>query len=88
MSRSTRVCLTLSADYKPAIIRLVTARMVELRVTQAQLARRMNVTQAYVSQMLLGKDAINMHALTRIAGALDADVLISLTPHISKEATS
>lgn len=83
--RRSRVPARLSGDAtdRGELARLVWSRMLELRLTQGDLAQRLGVTPVYVSRLLHGRDGIGLHALTRIAGALDGQVVVTLAPRLA-----
>lgn len=80
--RRSRVPARLSGNPsdRSEIARLVWSRMLELRMSQGDLAERLGCTPVYVSRVLLGKDGLGLHALVKIAGALDSEVMVLLAP--------
>lgn len=61
---------TLTAEAAELIARL----MAEQKVTKADLARRLNKSRAWVTQMLSGKANLTVRTLAEVAHALDAEV--------------
>lgn len=55
-------------------------RMVEKNMTQRELARRLGVSDAYISKILKGHPNITLKTLVKLAIALDLDVKIYLEP--------
>jgi len=52
----------------------VVRRMAELRVTRAELARRLGTTRAHVTQLLRGDARLQLLTMVKVALALDAAV--------------
>ena len=69
-----------------AFLRAILLQMKALGLNQTALARRMNVSRAYVSKVLQGKD-VNFSFATalRFAEALGMDFLPSLIPAAPKD---
>lgn len=59
---------------------LVFQMLLDSGVTQAELARRMNVSAASVNQMLSGERNLTLRSLANIADALDQSIEISARP--------
>lgn len=64
---------------KSALRRNMTERMTELGISQAELARRMACSRAYISQLRSGQSTPGLDVVDKLAEALDttADALIS-----------
>jgi HTH-type transcriptional regulator/antitoxin HipB len=60
--------------------RAVRARRLELELSQAELARRASMTQSAVSRLEAGAAMPTITVLERLAKALDAELVVSLTP--------
>ena len=58
----------------------IVARLDDLGLTQAELATRMGVSAARVSQILRGADNLTLKSLVAVAAALDADLSLSMKP--------
>ena len=50
-------------------------KMEQLKITQKQLAERMNCSQQYISKILKGKENLSLETLTKIENALDIQIL-------------
>lgn len=53
----------------------MSSRMVELGLTQRNLAKKMNCTQQYVSKVLKGRENLSLETMCKIEDALDIKVL-------------
>ena len=58
-----------------AIATVMSSRMVELGLTQRNLAKKMNCTQQYVSKVLKGRENLSLETMCKIEDALDIKVL-------------
>jgi len=58
----------------------IASRMEQLCVSRAELARRMGVSRARVTQILAGNDNLTLKTLVLIASALDARVSVAFGP--------
>ena len=61
----------------------IVARLEELELTQAELAQRMGVSPARVSQILRGADNLTLKSLVAVAAALNADLQLAMKPRSS-----
>ncbi len=50
-------------------------KMKQLKITQKQLAEKMNCSQQYISKILKGKENLSLETLTKIENALDIQIL-------------
>ena len=50
-------------------------KMEQMKITQKQLAKRMNCSQQYISKILKGKENLSLETLTKIENALDIQIL-------------
>ena len=50
-------------------------KMEQMKITQKQLAERMNCSQQYISKILKGKENLSLETLTKIENALDIQIL-------------
>ena len=64
----------------------VDSMMVWNGVTKAELARRLSVSRAYVTQLLGGKPNMTLTTLAKIAIALDCEVQMTLRPTAQRNA--
>lgn len=46
-------------------------KMEQMKITQKQLAERMNCSQQYISKILKGKENLSLETLTKIENALE-----------------
>ena len=67
---------TLMAEASEVIARL----MAEQNVSKADLARRLNKSRAWVTQLLNGKANMTVHTLAEVVYALDAEVKLHAQP--------
>jgi transcriptional regulator with XRE-family HTH domain len=67
---------SLVAEAAEAIARL----MAEQNVSKADLARRLNTSRAWVTQLLSGKANITVRTLAEVLYALDAEVRLNTQP--------
>ena len=58
----------------------IVARMEELGMTQADLARQMGVSRARISQILRGNDNLTLKSIVAVAIGLDSRVDVQLKP--------
>ena len=58
----------------------IVARMGELGMTQADLARQMGVSRARISQILRGNDNLTLKSIVAVAIGLDSRVDVQLKP--------
>lgn len=68
-----------------AFLRAIFLRMKELGLNKSALARRMNVSRAYVSKVLSGDVNFSFATAIRFAHALQMDFIPMLTPRPKKE---
>jgi len=68
-----------------SFLRMILLRMKELGLNKSALARRMNVSRAYVSKVLSGDVNISFGTAIRFAHALQMDFVPMLTPHVEDE---
>jgi HTH-type transcriptional regulator/antitoxin HipB len=59
----------------------VRSRRLELGISQTELARRAGMTQSAVSRLEGGGAMPTVVVLERLAAALDAELVVSLSPH-------
>ena len=70
----------LAIEHLPfAATELIATRMAELNITKAELARRLNKSRAWVTQLLSGQTNMTLRTLADVAFALDTEV--HLTSH-------
>lgn len=50
-------------------------KMEQMKITQKQLAEKMNCSQQYISKILKGKENLSLETLTKIENALDIQIL-------------
>ncbi len=50
-------------------------KMEQMKISQKQLAERMNCSQQYISKILKGKENLSLETLTKIENALDIQIL-------------
>ena len=50
-------------------------KMEKMKISQKQLAERMNCSQQYISKILKGKENLSLETLTKIENALDIQIL-------------
>lgn len=50
-------------------------KMEQMKISQKQLAERMNCSQQYISKTLKGKENLSLETLTKIENALDIQIL-------------
>lgn len=50
-------------------------KMEQMKITQKQLAEKMNCSQQYISKILKGKENLSLETLTKIEKALDIQIL-------------
>lgn len=58
----------------------VHARLAQLHINQAELARRMQVSRPMVSRLLTGESNFQLRTLLRLADALDLELTVDLAP--------
>ena len=63
-------------------------KMEQMKITQKQLAERMNCSQQYISKILKGKENLSLETLTKIENALEGSKLISPLPFSQTHASS
>lgn len=63
-----------------AVGEAIAARMDELGLTRAELARKMSVSAPRVTQVLAGSDNLTLKTLVAVANALDASISFGLVP--------
>jgi len=68
---------------KLAIAELLVNRMEETNVSRTELARKMNVSRARVTQILAGYANLTVSTMTAAAAALDAKLYVELIPMAS-----
>jgi ribosome-binding protein aMBF1 (putative translation factor) len=59
----------------------IRTRRLELGLSQSQLARRAGMSQPVISRLEEGGSVPTLRVLDRLAAALDADLVVALTPH-------
>lgn len=59
----------------------VRTRRLELGISQTELARRAGMTQSAVSRLEAGGAVPTIVVLERLAAALDAELVVTLSPH-------
>jgi transcriptional regulator with XRE-family HTH domain len=59
----------------------IRTRRLELGLSQSQLARRAGMSQPVISRLEEGGGVPTLRVLDRLAAALDADLVVALTPH-------
>lgn len=62
----------------------ILARMEALGLTRTELAERMGVSRARVTQVLAGADNLTLKTLVAVANALDSAVAVKLEPATTK----
>ncbi len=65
----------------------IAARMQELEINQAELARRMGVSRARVTQILRGNDNLTLRTLVLLAHALQSRLVVGIEPADSDTST-
>jgi len=58
----------------------VHARLAQLHINQAELARRMQVSRPMVTKLLTGESNFQLRTLLRLADALDMELTVDLAP--------
>lgn len=58
----------------------VHARIQQLGITQAELARRMGVSRPMVTKLLTGESNFQLRTLLRLGDALDMDLMVDFVP--------
>ncbi|WP_346998641.1 helix-turn-helix domain-containing protein [Bacteroides cellulosilyticus] len=61
--------------YSQKIAMQMLDKMKQLKITQKQLAEKMNCSQQYISKILKGKENLSLETLTKIENALDIQIL-------------
>lgn len=61
--------------YSQKIAMQMLDKMEQMKITQKQLAERMNCSQQYISKILKGKENLSLETLTKIENALDIQIL-------------
>ncbi len=56
------------------------ARMDQLKVTNSQLAERLNVNPAFVTKLLRGKNNFTIETMVKLSRALDAELRVHMQP--------
>ena len=64
---------------------VIAGLMAEKNVSKADLARRLNKSRAWVTQLLSGKANMTIRTLAEVVHALDADVKITFSRRIGRE---
>lgn len=64
-----------------AIGKAVRERRLALGLSQAELAKRAGMTQPALSRLEAGATVPTIPVLQRLAGAMDAELVIGITPH-------
>jgi transcriptional regulator with XRE-family HTH domain len=64
----------------------IVERMDALGLTRTELAERMSVSRARVTQVLTGSDDLTLKTLAAVANALDSAVAVKLEPATTKPA--
>lgn len=57
--------------YSQKIAMQMLDKMEQMKITQKQLAERMNCSQQYISKILKGKENLSLETLTKIENALE-----------------
>lgn len=57
--------------YSQKIAMQMLDKMEQMKITQKQLAKRMNCSQQYISEILKGKENLSLETLTKIENALE-----------------
>jgi len=65
-----------------AFLRVMLCRMKELGLNKSTLAKRMNVSRAYVTKVFAGDVNFSFATAIRFAKALQMDFVPMLTPHV------
>ena len=71
---------------KLAIAELLASRMEQIKISRTELARRLNVSRARVTQILAGYANLTVSTMAAAAAALDAKVYVELIPMASRSA--
>lgn len=58
----------------------MTARMEQLKISNTQLAERLNVNPAFVTKLLRGNNNFTIETMVKLSRALDADLRIHMQP--------
>ena len=58
-------------DFSQKIAMQMLDKMEQMKITQKQLAERMNCSQQYISKILKGKENLSLETLTKIENALE-----------------
>ncbi|WP_410548854.1 helix-turn-helix domain-containing protein [Bacteroides intestinalis] len=61
--------------YSQKIAMQMLDKMEQMKISQKQLAERMNCSQQYISKILKGKENLSLETLTKIENALDIQIL-------------
>ena len=61
--------------YSQKIAMQMLDKMEQMKITQKQLAERMNCSQQYISKILKGKENLSLETLTKTENALDIQIL-------------
>lgn len=64
--------------YSQGIAAIMSKRMAELGLTQRMLAKKMDCTQQYISNVLKGKKNMSLETICKIENALNVDIIKSL----------
>ena len=73
---------------KLAIAEMLAGRMEQLNISRTELARRLGVTRARVTQILAGYSNLTVGTLAAAAAALEARVYVELVPSVARGAAS
>ncbi len=59
------------------------ARINQLKVTNSQLAERLNVNPAFVTKLLRGKNNFTIETMVKLSRALDAELRVHMQPAVT-----
>lgn len=66
----------------------IAALMDELDISRADLARRLGVSRARVTQLLRGSDNLTLRTLVLVSGALDSQLVLAIEPKQKSASTA
>jgi len=73
---------------KLAIAEMLAGRMEQLKISRTELAQRLGVSRARVTQILAGYSNLTVGTLVAAAAALDTHVYFELIPNVSRSAAT